>query len=77
MLHLNKAYRLGIHCMLHLLLHTVTGAIIDRYAIPAFISTYLAIIILIFYFIPSDKYNIRINGRKKQKYNSSSNISKF
>ena len=37
--------------MLHLLLHTVTGAIIDRYAIPAFISTYLAIIILIFYFI--------------------------
>lgn len=37
--------------MLHLLLHTVTGAIIDRYAIPAFISTYLAIIMLVLYFI--------------------------
>ena len=26
---------------LHLLLHTVTGAIIDRYAVPAFITTIL------------------------------------
>lgn len=34
--------------ILHLLLHVVTGAIIDRYAIPAFISTYLGIIILLF-----------------------------
>lgn len=35
---------------LHMLLHTVTGAIIDRYAIPAFVTTLLGIILLLIYF---------------------------
>lgn len=34
---------------LHILLHTVTGAIIDRYAIPSFITTLLGIILLFIY----------------------------
>lgn len=33
--------------LLHMILHTVTGAIIDRYAMPAYITTFLGIIILI------------------------------
>ena len=33
--------------VLHLLLHTVTGAIIDRYAMPAYITTSLGIVMLI------------------------------
>jgi len=33
--------------LLHMLLHVVTGAIIDRYAMPAYITTILGVIILI------------------------------
>ena len=34
---------------LHLLLHTVTGAIIDRYAVPAFLTTILGTLFLVLY----------------------------
>lgn len=34
------------YSLLHILLHTVTGAIIDRYAVPAYLTTFLGIFIL-------------------------------
>ena len=36
---------------LHIMLHVVTGAIIDRYAIPAFISTYFGVVFLVYVLI--------------------------
>lgn len=50
---------------LHVLLHVVTGAIIDRYAIPAFISTYFGIILLGYLLI----FRKKINSRKVRKLN--------
>lgn len=41
---------------LHILLHTVTGAIIDRYALPAFITTLLGIIFLIIILFKRGRY---------------------
>ncbi len=56
-----KIYNLVIillgYSFLHLLLHTVTGAIIDRYAIPAFITVILGMLILIYYMIIFKKSN--------------------
>ena len=40
---------------LHILLHTVTGAIIDRYALPAFGTTFFGFIFLIIIFIKKIK----------------------
>ena len=40
---------------LHVMLHVVTGAIIDRYAIPAFISNILGTTILFVYLIGCKK----------------------
>jgi len=34
------------YSLLHILLHTVTGAIIDRYAVPAYLTTFLGMFIL-------------------------------
>lgn len=53
----NKAYNnileitliLAWYSLLHLIVHTVTGACIDRYASPAYATTVLAIIIYIYY----------------------------
>ena len=55
----NKAYNnileitliLVWYSLLHLLVHTVTGACIDRYASPAYATTILAIIIYIYYLV--------------------------
>jgi len=50
---------------LHLLLHTVTGAIIDRYAIPAFITTILGTIMFIK--ITCSNINIHLNRKNRRK----------
>ena len=47
---------------LHILLHAVTGAIIDRYAVPAFITTILGIFLLVLSVIKS---NDKIKNKKK------------
>lgn len=49
----SKVYNLVIillgYSFLHLLLHTVTGAIIDRYAVPGYITVILGTLMLIYY----------------------------
>lgn len=49
--------------LLHMLLHTVTGAIIDRYAIPAYITTLLGVIILISLLVK--KKEVKKNEKRK------------
>jgi len=49
--------------LLHMLLHTVTGAVIDRYAIPAYITTLLGVIILISLLVK--KKEVKKNEKRK------------
>ena len=48
--------------LLHVLLHTVTGAIIDRYATPAFMTTILGIFMFIKLILPTKN---KVKTRKK------------
>lgn len=63
---INKNLNLSIILLgfsfLHLMLHTVTGAVIDRYAVPAFITTILGIVILLLSLLCKN------NLRTKRKY---------
>ena len=54
---------LSWYSLLHILVHVATGANIDRYASPAYISTILAIIIYMYYII-SIKKKFWIRGSK-------------
>lgn len=49
--------------LLHLLLHVVTGAIIDRYAMPAYIPTFLGTILFVNLLIK--KKEVKKNGKSK------------
>ena len=49
----------------HILLHTVLGATIDRYTIPALIPTFLAIMLSIYAIVYRKKY--KINNIEKSK----------
>lgn len=62
--------------LLHVLLHTFTGAIIDRYALPAFISTFIGIIFLPFVIFNDCKKNSNIKKCKNCKIVEKSKIKK-
>ena len=55
------------YSFLHMVLHTVTGAIIDRYAIPSFLTVYLGEILILSSIIKNLKFKKEKNKYEKKR----------
>ena len=62
---------------LHLLLHTVTGAIIDRYALPAFITTALGTILLLLVLFCNKLKKMKCLSCLEKSFYSNNNVNKY